>query len=164
MICWRCHSNSINTEVVYRAVQTSRHEKGGTWFELTWFETTVVRATSIFSEYNNTILYHNKYRNYKKYIYYHLKHPFYLLKRVFLSFFDSYLGNFKSRSTIFQNIFQFYNLNFIFSYWQASAIWFLSCLLHIYYIPNHIVGAMISELAPSDVHCGFESGAGQTNG
>jgi hypothetical protein len=73
--------------------------------ELTWFETTIVRATSIFSEYNNTILYHKQYRNYQKYIYYHLKHPFYLLNRVFLSFFDSYLGNFKSRSTMFQNIF-----------------------------------------------------------
>ena len=41
---------------------------------------------------------------------------------------------------------------------------FCSCLLHIYYIPYHIVGAIISELDPSDVHCGFESGVGQTNG
>jgi hypothetical protein len=36
--------------------------------------------------------------------------------------------------------------------------------VRIYYIPNHITGAMNSELAPSDVYRVFESGAGQTNG
>jgi hypothetical protein len=34
----------------------------------------------------------------------------------------------------------------------------LFCLFHIYYIPNHIVGAMISEFDLSDVHRGFELG------
>ena len=36
-------------EVVCRALQTSRHEKDGTWLELTWFETTILCGhTSVF--------------------------------------------------------------------------------------------------------------------
>jgi hypothetical protein len=38
------------------------------------------------------------------------------------------------------------NLLSFFSYRQASAMWIWSYLLHIYYIPNHIFGTMISEL------------------
>ena len=59
---------------------------------------------------------------------------------------------------------RFYKLNFICSRLQASLIWCWSCLLQIYYIPNQIIDAIISALAPSDVRRGFESGVGQTNG
>jgi hypothetical protein len=41
-------SNSVNTEVACRFVQTSRHEKDGTWSELTWFETTVLERQIVF--------------------------------------------------------------------------------------------------------------------
>jgi len=64
----------------------------------------------------------------------------------------------------FDLLMRLYNLNFILSYRQASVIWIWSGLLHIYYIPNHIIGAMICDLAPSDVHREFESGTDQTNG
>jgi hypothetical protein len=43
MICWCCHSNSVNTEVACRFVQKSRQEQDRAWSELTWFETTVLR-------------------------------------------------------------------------------------------------------------------------
>ena len=36
-------------------------------------------------------------------------------------------------------------------------------MLHINYTPKPIVGAMINELTPSDMHRGFESWAGHTN-
>ena len=36
MICWRCHSNSVNTGSRL-PICTSRQEKDGTWSELTWF-------------------------------------------------------------------------------------------------------------------------------
>jgi hypothetical protein len=91
------------------------------------------------------------------------KRPFQEIERIRDALNDSIL------STIFQNIFWLsYQCAFriqivCFSYRQAGAIWFWRCLLHINYIPNPIVGAIISELAPSDIHREFESGAGQTN-
>ena len=111
-------------------------------------------VTSVFAENNKTILYHNKYHNYQKYVYCHLKHLWFFLfiERDVYFFLNSCHGNFKILSVIFPNIFWLnYKCGFViwtlfFSYRQASAIWIWSSLLHIYYIPYHIVGAIISEL------------------
>jgi hypothetical protein len=41
MICWRCHSNSVNTGSSLPNISDVKTWKDGTWWELTWFDTTV---------------------------------------------------------------------------------------------------------------------------
>jgi hypothetical protein len=87
MIFWLCHSNSINTGSRLPSSSDVKTRKRRNVFGINMIR-------------NNRIACHVHLLGTAPYFI--IKNI--ILKRVFLFFFDSYLGNFKSRSTIFQNI------------------------------------------------------------